>query len=143
MVSNLLSELWPIMEKSAILYKYQVVLTTTNKEKFNAGIPPYQDVDNLIKLRNALIHYKPEWDTDSKIHKSIEDRLKNNFNINPFSHFNDAFFPKKCLGHGCAEWAVRSSIKFVQAFFEKMSFSPKWTKHELSTLETSTPSHKF
>jgi hypothetical protein len=83
-------------------------------------------------LRNALVHYKPEWDTDLENHKKIEDRLKSRFKINPFSHDNDAFFPKKCLGHGCAEWSVQSVIKFIQDFYNKMGFSPKWSEHQFT-----------
>jgi len=134
---ELLTELWPTVEKTAsILHKYQIVLVAATKEKFNPGQTPYQEVDDLIKLRNALVHYKPEWDTNLKNHKKIEQRLKTRFPINPYSHINDAFFPKKCLGHGCAEWAVKSSIKFIQDFYERMGFKPKWDEKRLSKLKT-------
>jgi hypothetical protein len=126
---------WEIFERSKILGKYQIVLVVANKEAFDRGNSPYQEVDSLIALRNALVHYKPEWDTVKK-HKKIEDGLKSRFTINPFSHDNDAFFPKKCLGHGCAEWAVKSSIKFIEDFYNRMGFPPKWDKRLLSRLKT-------
>jgi hypothetical protein len=119
---------WKIVKSSTILEKYRCVLAVANKEAFNRGNSPYQEVDSLIKLRNALVHYKPEWDTDLENHKKIEDRLKSHFNINPFSHDNDAFFPKKCLGHGCAEWSVQSVKKFIDDFYNKMGFPLKWSK---------------
>jgi hypothetical protein len=81
-------------------------------------------VDSLIALRNALVHYKPEWDTEQKKHKEIEDRLiKSRFALNPFAGPNDAFFPKKCLGHGCAEWAVTSGVTFINEFFNRLGLS--------------------
>jgi len=135
-----LKELIDLVERPKILEKYQFVLIAANKEVFECGKSPYQEVDDLIKLRNALVHYKPEWDTDLKNHKGnhkgIEKRLKSRFNINPFAHENDAFFPKKCLGHGCAEWAVKSSIKFIEDFYNRMGFPPKWSEHQLSRLKT-------
>jgi hypothetical protein len=137
-ISKVLSEFWTwdVVERSSILEKYRCVLAVANKEAFDHGNPPYQEVNDLIKLRNALVHYKPEWDTDLKNHKGIENRLKSRFNINPFSYDNDAFFPKKCLGHGCAEWAVQSSITFIEDFYKRMGFPPKWSKHQLSRLKT-------
>ena len=133
-----LKELFDIVERSTILQKYQFVLIAANKEVFECGKSPYQAVDCLIKLRNALVHYKPEWDTDSKNpHKSIENCLNNkSFKTNPFSHANDAFFPKRCLGHGCAEWSVKSTIEFIEDFYRRMGFPPKWSKHQLSRLKT-------
>ena len=137
-IPKVLSEFWTwdVVERSSILEKYRCVLAVANKEAFDHGNPPYQEVNDLIKLRNALVHYKPEWDTDLKNHKGIENRLKSRFNINPFSHDNDAFFPKKCLGHGCAEWSVQSVIKFIEDFYNRMGFPPKWSKHQLSRLKT-------
>ncbi len=125
-----------MVERSKILQKYQFVLTAANKDAFNRGNSPYQEVDNLIKLRNALVHYKPEWDTDLKNHKVIENRLKSRFNINPFSHDSSVFFPKKCLGHGCAEWSVKSTIEFIEDFYRRMGFTPKWDEEKLARLKT-------
>ena len=141
-IPNVLEELLDFVEwSSKILQKYQFVLTAANKKAFDRGKSPYQEVDDLIQLRNALVHYKPEWDTDLENHKKIEDRLekrwlKTRINLNPFAHENDAFFPKKCLGHGCAEWAVKSSIKFIEDFYNRMGFPPKWDEHQLSRLKT-------
>jgi len=140
-IPKVLAEFWTwniVERKSSILEKYRCVLAVANKEAFDRGNSPYQDVDDLIQLRNALVHYKPEWDTDLKNHKKIEDRLEKRLKtrINPFSHANDAFFPKKCLGHGCAEWSARSSIKFIEDFYNRMGFPPKWNKKKSARLKT-------
>ena len=137
-IPKVLSEFWTwdVVERSSILEKYRCVLAVANKEAFDHGNPPYQEVNDLIKLRNALVHYKPEWDTDLKNHKGIENRLKSRFNINPFSHDNNAFFPKKCLGHGCAEWSVKSTIEFIEDFYRRMGFPPKWNEKRSARLKT-------
>jgi hypothetical protein len=114
---SLAAENWEVLEQDPILDKYQKALSLAGKPESNRGASPYQEVHSLIKLRDALVHYKPEWDTDQKEHKKIESRLKSRFPPNPFAGPNDAFFPKKCLGHGCAEWAIKSSIRFIDGFF--------------------------
>jgi len=139
-IPNVLEELLDFVEwSSKILQKYQFVLTAANKEAFDRGKSPYQEVDDLIQLRNALVHYKPEWDTDLKNHKKIEDRLEKRWlkaRINPFAHENNAFFPKKCLGYGCAEWSVKSTIEFIEDFYHRMGFPPKWDEKQSARLKT-------
>ncbi len=137
-IPKVLAKLWSldVVKRSRFFEKCRFVLEVAEKEAYDQNKSPYLEVDYLIKLRNALVHYKPDVDTNLDYHKKLENWLKSRFNINPFSHDNDAFFPKKCLGHGCAEWAVQSSIKFIEDFYNRMGFSPKWSKHQLSRLKT-------
>lgn len=74
----------------------------------------------LIKIRNRLIHYEPEWDNNQEVHKEIENEFKNKFGLNPFAAEDSVFFPWKCLGHGCAEWAVILSIKTIDTFYSNI-----------------------
>ena len=117
---GLLAELWqPLDEKRvSILQKYQIALAAIECSKFDTSKGPYQDVSLLIDLRNMLVHFKPEWDNDQKKHKKIEQKLQGRFELNPFWPKEDSiFFPFKCLSHGCACWAVRSSMNFILEFF--------------------------
>jgi hypothetical protein len=131
---KLLAEVWDGIESISILGKYQTALILARKPEFDRGTPPYKEVASLIQLRNALVHYKPEWDTDQKEHKKIEGRLKSRFAVNPFTGPNDAFFPKKCLGHGCAEWAVESGVTFIDEFFGRLGLSSIFNREELEQL---------
>lgn len=130
-----MSEMWKLgVPKTAsfkIMQKFQIALTLTRKPLFDAGKPPYQDVECLIKLRNALIHYEPEWtinssDTEEISIQKLEKILKSKFQLNPLAGMGNSFFPDKCLGHGCAEWAVRSSIMFTDEFFLRMGLKPTY-----------------
>ncbi len=48
------------------------------------------------------------------------------FAPNPFfSGSGNPFFPDKCLGHGCAKWALESSVEFADAFFSRMGIVPR------------------
>ena len=84
------------------------------------GENPFQDADSLIDLRNALTHYKSEWDDSPDRHGRLEARLKGRFAPNPFAKNSPLWFPHHCLGAGCADWAVKTSEWLLQEFSEKL-----------------------
>ena len=96
-----------------VLAKYQHVLRLAEKPLFDEGKTPFQETSYLLDLRNALIHYKPEWivahtkGLDQKLVHELERKLRGKFNTNPFIKEGQVFFPNKCLSHGCAEWATK------------------------------------
>ncbi len=132
----------PKGEGSRILRKYEVFLDIGHKTAFNREISPYQDVQVMIDLRNALMHYEPEWMLDGStvplqppdVHK-LEKRLKGRFKTNPLTGAGNPFFPDKCLGHGCAKWCVDSSVGLVDRFCERLGTKPTFD-HVRATLNT-------
>jgi hypothetical protein len=144
--SRLMSAMWklgiPRTATFKILQKYQIALTMAQKEIFDTNALPYQDVDLLIRLRNDLVHYEPEWvklpssdDFDTNdIHKT-EKMLRGKFLLNPLTEPGNPFYPDKCLGHGCAEWAINSCIEFADDFYSRMSSVPSYD-HVRSRLHT-------
>jgi len=116
----LLAEWWPHLERHVkILLKYQHALLVVGRPALPKGENPYQDADNLVHLRNALTHYRPEWD-DAKIHVEIRARLEGKFDVNPLAPDAYLWFPEQCLGSGCAKWAVSAAEEFVRAFCEHL-----------------------
>jgi len=92
------------------------------------GAAPWQPTAILIQLRNALIHYEPEWlsthvNTEDEAHK-LTKMLRGRFTPNPLTGAGDPYYPNKVLGHGCAEWAVRTSTEFVDAFARHLGIKP-------------------
>lgn len=57
--ADLMRNLWE--DRASILDKYQLALVCARKPKFETGGTLYQKVNLLIKLRNELVHFKPEW----------------------------------------------------------------------------------
>lgn len=113
------------------LAKYTWVLTAAGKPLFERGRRGYQDVQSLIELRDALIHFKPEWaaggsarETDRTTSARLQARLHGRFDINPLTGAGNPFFPDKCLGHGGARWAVETAIAFADDFFARMEVPP-------------------
>ena len=74
-----LEVLWESVDRSNILAKYQLVLAVCGKERFSKGSEPYQSTDALIDLRNAVVHFKPEWDDELEVHAKLEQRLARKF----------------------------------------------------------------
>jgi hypothetical protein len=118
---KLLAEIWPEIERLSPLRKYQIALVAVGHNRMKKSQEPYRSVDGLMRLRNALLHFKPEWDDDLNIHKSLEEHLSQLFPISALAgraKGRMVWFPNKCLGAGCAGWAIESSIKFVREFVE-------------------------
>ena len=139
---NLLSPIWTVekFRKGArILEKYQTALLLLNKEPFEEGKEPYHSTKLSIDIRNALVHYVPETneitlDQCDEDFGRLEKKLKGKFKTNPFSkdfpviasshpdkRAKYPFFPERCLSYGCSEWAARSSLSFVDSFFDRIN----------------------
>jgi hypothetical protein len=138
---RLLGNMWkldiPRTASYSILEKYQIALSLLGKEQFSKGESPYQDIDGLIRLRNSLMHYEPSWISDSQKNKTdnLEYRLKSKFEVSKiFKNTSNPFLPDKCLGYGCAKWAVKNSINFVDEFFNRIGIIPKFN-HVRSELQ--------
>ena len=116
----LLAQFWLEIEQSAILHKYQTALLLGGVEKFERGAGLYQDAESAVKLRNALVHYKPEWDDEQGIHQNLERRLAGRFPVSPFASTGALWFPHVCLGSGCAHWLVETVSQFSNEFCSRL-----------------------
>ena len=117
----LLAEWWAFLDERHVgtLLKYQHALLLVGKPKLPPKKNPCQDAGNLIFLRNALTHYKPERD-DAKMHGRIRKRLEGKFVVNPLAPSAHLWFPEQCLGSDCAKWAVNAAEAFIRAFCEHL-----------------------
>lgn len=117
-----------LLEQKSILEKYQAVLSFRGVAEYPAGEAPFQDVDALIKLRNALVHFKPEWHDEQELHRKIEGRLKGRFELNPAVGDKGVFFPQQCMSYGCTKWAVSTSLEFMADFSERSGLPHRFEK---------------
>jgi hypothetical protein len=117
---QLCTQLWEDAERFPILHKYQVALTLAGKNRFDPGSPLYQDAENLVKLRDCLVHYKPEWDDESGRHQKLENRLKSKFPLNKYVAQGALWFPHQCLSAGCAFWSVATVRDFSNEFCSRL-----------------------
>jgi hypothetical protein len=106
------------MANASVLTKYETALLLKGAPEFDRGKEPYQDVNLVIKLRNALVHYKPMWEPMDQT-QGIEKLLKDKFPPNPLQESAETYLPNRCLGYGCAKWSVRSVLAFMHEFFKR------------------------
>jgi hypothetical protein len=121
--AQLFPDLEKVLERQEILEKFEFALLLGEKPSINKGAAPYQDVKIVIDLRNALVHFKPEWDTQADRHLKLSRKLQNKFHPSPFLN-DDLIFPRRWATHGCMRWAVQTCLDFA-AEFERLSNLPQ------------------
>ena len=123
-----LTDLGQELDRISTLSRYQMVLHLLDREPFDRGAQLFQDADLLVALRNALLHYKPRWRPGAGSglsEMSLDKRLaQRQFPLSPLFPDVNPFFPDRCLSFGCANWAVRSAIRFANEFHTRLSIEP-------------------
>jgi len=121
-----------VAQKASVLEKYDTALALCDRPEFDRGAPPYQAVALLIRLRNALTHFTPEWQSgggwpheEAELAK-LSKSLRRAFPENNVTEDHQPYFPYRCLGYGSSKWAVTNSIAFVKEFRARLGlgYSP-------------------
>ncbi|MFZ0006034.1 MAG: hypothetical protein WCC86_08415 [Methanoregula sp.] len=117
-------------DRTPLPAKYQKILEIGQKPQFSEDDPDFSGIRDLIGIRNYLMHYRREWvviqtGQTAGVHgetnaEKFERLLKNRFAENPLARKNLPFFPDRCLGHGCAEWAAVTCLSFTDRFFNSL-----------------------
>ncbi len=117
-------------DRAPMLTKYQTILAIAGQAGFSNGDQAFANVRILTEIRNHLLHYHREWviirsrgeagREPGSTAEYFEKVLHRKFATNPLAEEYVPFFPDKCLGHGCAEWAILNSIIFVDEFFRRL-----------------------
>jgi hypothetical protein len=132
-------ELWTGKEDAermlSLLGKYQIALVCAGHQRMDPGDEPFQSGDVLLKLRNVLVHFKPQWhwtDDDLKFVRRLKDKItRERENRQPIGQ---PWFPNKALGAGCADWACESSIAFAKAWHQSMGLTHDFDATHLTSL---------
>lgn len=109
---NLLKQLHAIPN---VMLKYDVVFFLL-KEKFITHNKLKEDVGYLVDVRNALVHFTPEWDNAFNKHGCLEKSRKNLFTDSRFHDSKALFFPYRCLSGSCASWGHKTASSFIEMF---------------------------
>ena len=123
---EVMSKLWELYEQKPILDKYEFALLLRQGEALNKGASPYQHIAALIKLRNALTHYKPEWSNEQVEHAKVSNALKHKAIPSAYFPAHEPLFPKAWVSHGTACWAIRSVLLFINEFEQKASLNSRY-----------------
>jgi hypothetical protein len=88
-----------------------------------------KEEDNLkfiIKLRNNIVHFSPEWDNDmdeyGKIEKTYKNQYAGKFLLSPIYSDGAMFFPYLCLSADCSLWCMNSVKQFTEDYKSNIFF---------------------
>jgi hypothetical protein len=126
-----IAEMWdhgvPRTARFPVVEKYEIALTLAGRPAMDRGGAAYRDAVLLAKLRNALIHYEPDWlpdpDTPSTVPHPDDKwgkQFAKRFPMNTKANDQAPFFPTRMLGYGCARWSVQAAVTFADQFFVRL-----------------------
>ena len=120
---ELLEKLWSDYEGKRILEKFDLALLLRGASTRPTGVESFQSVDALVRLRNALMHFKPEWEPAR--HKRLSSELRSFFKPSEFLASDPGLFPRAWASHKCTVWAVNSVLSFIEHFEDCAGLSHK------------------
>jgi hypothetical protein len=103
-------------DRDPILRRYAEIHALRTGERLDLGAAEVQGVDALIRLRNAVVHFKPEWFEEEERHAKLSGQLRYKFEGSPFLP-GERLFPKAWASHSFAVWALRSTVGFLDHFY--------------------------
>jgi hypothetical protein len=105
-----------LIERQSIRERLNFLSVLNARQKPDFGREPGQSVAALIDLRNALVHFQPEWPDEQEGHARLGKRLEGRFALSPFYDDSAPTFPDRCMSYGCARWAVERVGQFLVEF---------------------------
>ena len=121
---EVLTDAWarPEVRRGPTVDKYAVAFQAIRGEPLNSGQGACQTAELVLSLRNKLVHYAPEWAPSAceggrRPPDEPMGALRGKFPLHArYRDTGNPFWPLKCLGSGCARWAVVSAVAFVDEF---------------------------
>jgi hypothetical protein len=98
----------------SVLDKYQMALLLASKDQLDEGSNPYQNAKYLVTIRNNLVHFRPsthQHGEQQRLERAVADKFPPNGLL---ATAKTPWFPAKCLGAGCAQWACETSRGWSQ-----------------------------
>ncbi len=112
------------------LDKYQWLLSFAHEEPFITHQNPYQNMRDIVDIRNTLVHHEPKdiltssTEQDVRIKHDLVEKLQNKpISRNPFI---DGKSVQMYLSQDCASWTINSVLEFTDEFFSKIDETPPY-----------------
>jgi len=106
------------LAEESILRKYSMALAVRTGKRLDFGIIPVQNANALIKLRNAIVHFRPEWFDEQDKHVKLSKILQHKFKPSAFLP-DEPIFPRAWASHDFAIWALRTAVQFLDHFYSE------------------------
>lgn len=116
---------WPKLERKSLVVKHQRLLGMFGASALEEHSATVKDIACLVSLRNALVHFRPEWLNKRVEHKRLEEELDGLFELNPLLPSGSIWFPNRCLSSDCLRWACDSVKHFSKTVCERLSIAER------------------
>lgn len=113
---EVMAKLWELYEQKPTLEKFEFALLLKEGPTFDRGGSPFQEVFAIMKLRNALIHFKPEWFSEQEEHAKISALLQHRATLSPFFPPSEPLFPRGWASYKTVKWVINSAVAFLLDF---------------------------
>lgn len=110
------AEISTLIDREPVLKKYSLALAIRAEKRLDFGSAAVQNADALIKLRNSVVHFRPEWFGEQQSHQKLSRLLQHRFQPSPFLP-NEPLFPRSWASASFAYWAVKSAVAFIKHFY--------------------------
>jgi hypothetical protein len=114
-----LHRVWSNATDAEVLQRYQQALAVADGDRYQANREPYASADAVIRLREYLVEYTPKSVLKDE-EGEMEKRLQALFSASSIAEADAPWFPDRCMGAGCAEWAVKVVQDFTDDFSKRM-----------------------
>ena len=125
---EVMAKLWELFEQKPTLEKFEFAVLLKNGKALDRSASPYQDVDVIIRLRNSLTHFKPEWFSAQEEHAKLSARLRHRAALGRFFPPTEPLFPRGWACHETCVWMIRSVLAFLLDFEQRARVTPKIEK---------------
>ncbi len=119
---------WEDIKKcSSILGKYIKFASLSDKDLDNTDVK-YREIKNLVQIRNALVHYMPQWDYEKTPSEKIEkciSQISSSVDYSPFIPSTEPYFPHRCMSASFGQWAINASLDFIKHFEDSILIDNK------------------
>lgn len=114
------AEVAELIDREPVLRKYAVALAVRGGKRLDFGATAVQNADALIKLRNAVVHFRPEWFGEQQAHLKLSKQLLHKFLPSPHLS-SEPLFPRAWASASFSKWAIESSIDFLRYFYAEVN----------------------
>ncbi len=107
--------LYKALDRESVLSKFDFLLQLRSGKGLERGSNVVQNAELLIKVRNAVVHFRPEWLGESGAHADLSTQLKRRFE--PSMYFSEEqLFPRAWASRSFSVWALKSTVNFIEHF---------------------------
>ena len=136
---RLMADLWRATregERLGAIEKFEMLLSFAQAPPLDRGGQVYENALLTIRLRNTLVHFRPEDRSAEDEAHALEKRLLGKFADNALmAGSGNPWWPYKALGYGAADWAHRSVKALADHVADSVGIVPNHRRMEVAGWE--------